>query len=111
MEIALMDVLIAMGIVSINPTLKSICGNVETNASRRAYNVMEPAQRKKLSAETTCASAAMTIPTAIGLGAIPTEIVTAPAFQTGDLVTGPVIQDITSATTPTADTTTNTQMA
>ena len=63
---------------------------------------MEPAQREELSAETTCASAAMTIPTAIGLEAIPTEIVTAPAFQTGDLVTGPVSQDTTSATTPAA---------
>ena len=102
MEIALMDVLIAMGIVTLNPTLTSIGGNVETNASRSPNNVMEPAQKEELSAETTCASVAMTIQTAIGLRAIITEIVTAPAFQTGNLATGPVSQDTTSATTPTA---------
>ena len=111
MENALMDVSIAMGIVTLNPTLTSICGNVETNVSRRAYNAMEPAQTKELSAETTCASAAMTIQTAIGRRAITTEIVTAPAFQTGDLVTEPVFQDTTSATTPTPETTTYTSMA
>jgi len=111
MENALMIVLIAMDTVTVDPALTGIGGNVETNASRSPNNVMEPARREELSAETTCASVAMTIQTAIGLRAIITEIVTAPAFQTGNLATGPVSQDTTSATTPTPETTTYTSMA
>ena len=102
MENALMDVLIAMGIVTLNPPLTSIFGNVETNASVSPNLVTESAQMKEPCAETTCASAVRMILTAMGPGAITTEIVTAPAFQTEDLVTGPVSQDTTSATTPAA---------
>ena len=107
MECALRDVLTAMGIVTPKFTLTCICGNVEKNVSGSSNNVMEPAQMKELSVETTCASAVTMTPD-VGLTANTTEIVTEPAYQIGNLVTRPVSQDTTSATTPTA---THTQMA
>ncbi len=79
MECALRDMLTAMGIVTLNRTLTSIGGTVEKNASGSPNNVMGLAQRKELSAETTCASAKLMIPNAMGLPATTIESVTAPA--------------------------------
>ena len=98
MEIALRDVLNVTDIVTLNRTLTNIGGNVEANASGRVDSVMEPALREEPSVETTCASAVMTIQSALGLKEITTEIATALAFQIGGLVTTPVLQDTTSAT-------------
>ena len=109
MESALRDMLTAMGIVTPNPTLTSICGSVEKSASLIPNNVKEPVQPEDMSAETTCASAKMMIPSVqLGITAKTTENVTEPAQEIGNLVTRPVSQDTTSATTPTA---THTQMA
>ena len=51
MENALMDVLIAMDIVTRNPPLTSIFGNVEANASVSPNLVTESAQMKEPCAE------------------------------------------------------------
>ena len=100
MENAVMDVLTAMVIVTLNGTLTNTCGIVEENASHSINNAMEPARVGDPSVETTCASAKMMIQIVVGLQANTTENVTANASQIGNLVTRPACPDTTSAITP-----------